>query len=164
VTLSNWTVFAAITLASGRRTGGDNEKPSHGGATQRKGHGMKTIARRALLVLTLAAAAPLFAAGWVSVLRGTPGEDFDDEDLRQFLVAAKQTLEAPAPPQTVSWSNAESGAGGSFLVLGEPKVKNFEVCRRTRITLYSKKRKGYPTIVTACKDPTSGRWLMVGAG
>lgn len=125
---------------------------------------MKTIARRALLVLLLAATGPLCAAGWVAVLKGTPGEDFNDEDLRQFLAAAKQALEAPAPPQTVTWNNAESGAGGSFLVLGEPKVKNFESCRRTRITLHSKKRKGYPTTYTACKDPSSGRWLMVGAG
>ena len=118
-----------------------------------------------MAALILVAASPLLgAAGWGTMLLGTPGEDFNDEDLRQFLVTAKQALEAPAPPQTVTWSNAESGAGGSFLVLGESKVKNFEVCRRTRITLYSKKRKGYPAVFTACKDPTSGRWLMVSAG
>ena len=126
---------------------------------------MKTIVRSALVALIIATASPFVAAaGWVAVLRGTPGEDFNDEDLRQFLEAAKQALEAPAPPQTLAWRNAESGSGGTFLVLGEPKVKNFDTCRRTRMTLYSKKRKGYPTVYTACKDPASGRWVTVGAG
>jgi surface antigen len=120
--------------------------------------------RGALLALAVLAASPVaLAAGWGALLRNSPGEDFNDEDLRQFLAASKQALEAPGEPKTLEWSNSESGAGGSFLVLGQPKVKDFSECRRTRIKLHSKKRKGYAAVYTACKD-ASGRWRLVGAG
>jgi surface antigen len=125
---------------------------------------MKTNLHRLLVALIIGAASPLVAAaGWGALLRNSPAEDFNDEDLRQFLTAAKQVLDAPGPPQTQEWRNAESGAGGNLLVLGRPKVQGFEECRRTRITLYSRKRQGNPSVFTACKDP-GGRWLLVGAG
>lgn len=125
---------------------------------------MKRNLHRLLVALIIGAASPLVAAaGWGALLRDSPAEDFNDEDLRQFLAAAKQVLDAPGPPQTLEWRNADSGAGGSLLVLGRPQVQGFDDCRRTRITLYSRKRQGTPAVFTACKDP-GGRWLLVGAG
>jgi surface antigen len=118
----------------------------------------------ALIAVTLAAASPwALAAGWGAVLRDSPAEDFDDEDSRLFLAAIKQVLEAPLPPQPLEWRNDASGAGGTLLVVGQPKRPDFGECRRVRATLYSKKRKGGSSVWTACKD-ASGRWKLVSVG
>jgi surface antigen len=114
-------------------------------------------------LIVVAASPPADAAGWVALLHNSPAVDYNEEDLRLFLEGAKSALDAPDPPQTVEWSNAASGANGRFLVLGPAKVKNFEQCKRVRSTMNSKKQKGYPSVWTACKDP-SGRWGVVSMG
>jgi surface antigen len=120
--------------------------------------------RRTVAALAVVAASPLAsAAGWVALLHSSPAVDYNEEDLRLFLESAKAALDAPDPPQTVDWSNAATGANGRFLVLGPAKVKNFEQCKRVRSTMNSKKQKGYPSVWTACKDP-SGRWGVVSMG
>jgi surface antigen len=125
---------------------------------------MKKTWRRTLAALIIVAASPLAAAsGWGALLRNSPAVDYNDEDLRLFLEAAKTALDATGPPQPVEWSNASSGAGGRFVVLGPAKVKNFDECKRVRSTMHSKKQKGYPTTWTACKD-TTGRWGVVSMG
>lgn len=125
---------------------------------------MKTTFCRILLALAIAGAAPVvWPAGWGAILRDGPVEDFNDEDMRLFLAAIKQAIEAPDPPQPVEWRNADSGAGGTLLVLGKEKVQDFDDCRRVRTTLHSKKQKGVPSVWTTCKD-TSGRWRLVSVG
>jgi surface antigen len=125
---------------------------------------MNPTLRCAVAALVVVAASPLaVAAGWGALLHNSPAADYNDEDLRQFLEAAKTALDAPGPPQPVEWSNASTGAGGRFLVLGPAKVKNFEDCKRVRSTANSKKQKGYPSVWTACRDP-SGRWGVVSMG
>jgi surface antigen len=121
----------------------------------------------ALLALALCAAAPLSwparGGSWAGILGDGPAQDLSDEDLRLFTEAVQKTLDAPGEPQPVEWSNPATGAGGSLLVLGEATYKDFEQCRRMRATTHSKKRRGYPSVWTVCKD-TDGRWRMVGAG
>jgi len=125
---------------------------------------MNSTLRRAAAALLVVVASPLAAAaGWVALLHNSPAVDYNDEDLRQFFEAAKTALDAPDPPQPVEWSNASTGASGRFVVLGPAKVKNFDQCKRVRSTMHSKKQKGYPTVWTACKDP-SGRWGVVSMG
>ena len=120
--------------------------------------------KRAMLALAIAVASPwAAAAGWGSLLGNSPAVDFNDDDLRQFIDAMKQALDAPGPPQAVTWRKEVSGAGGTLLVLGPAKFENYGDCRRAQITLYSRKRQGNPAVFTACKDP-GGRWLLVGAG
>ena len=124
---------------------------------------MKTSLVRTVLALSIAVACPpAWSAGWVALLRDSPAEDFNDEDLRQFLDAAKSALDAPNPDEPVEWKNVSTGSGARFVVLGPVKVENYSECKRVRSTTYSRKRKGYPTVWTACRD-TDGHWQFVSA-
>jgi surface antigen len=103
------------------------------------------------------------AAGWVAVLKNTPAEVFQADDLRLFLDTAKQVLEAPGPAQTVNWSNAATGAGGSFRVLSESVARDGGPCRRVRFSVYAPKRPAKTALWTACQIPT-GQWKLATAG
>lgn len=122
---------------------------------------------RAMLALAILAAAPVASAvPWGAILLNGPAEDFHDEDIRLLMDAIRTTLEAPGEPKPVEWSNVDSRAGGSLLVIGRPKVEGFDECRRVRMTLYSRRQKGYPSVFTACREmePGGRRWLLVAAG
>jgi surface antigen len=125
---------------------------------------VNTIFYRILLVLAMAGAAPAaWPVGWGAILRNGPVEDFNDEDMRLFLAAIKQAVEAPESSQPVEWRNADSGAGGTLQVLGRSKVQDFDDCRRVRTTLHSRRQRGVPSVWTTCKD-ASGRWRLVSVG
>ena len=114
-------------------------------------------------IATGLAAPAVLAAGWGAVLANGPVQDYQDEDLRMLLDAIRQTLDAPGEPQPVEWRNDKSGAGGTLQVIGRPKAKGYDECRRVRATLYSKKRKATAAVWTACQEP-GGRWVLVAAG
>ena len=125
---------------------------------------MKRRILRAVAALALCAAAPIaWSAGWGTLLLNGPAEDFHDEDARLFMEALRKTLESPVSKDPLEWSNPDSGAGGSMAVVGQPQRKGFDECRRVRMTVYSRKRKGTPSSWTACKEP-AGRWVLVSAG
>ena len=120
---------------------------------------------RALVYATLiVACAPAAATGWVKLLARTAAEQFQEDDLRMFLEAARDALNAEGPPKTVSWANDKNRTGGSFLVIGESKRGDLP-CRRLRISTYAP---GYPnppkssTTWTACRSP-DGRWKLADA-
>ena len=126
---------------------------------------LKRILWTAVLAATTATVpGPALAAGWGAIFGKGPVQDFHDEDLRLYMDAIKKTLEAPDGAPAVQWRNEASGAGGTLVVLGQPTVKDFAECRRVQSTVYSKKQKGVPSAWTACKDPASGRWVLVSAG
>jgi surface antigen len=102
------------------------------------------------------------SAGWIRLFKGTPVEDFDDEDLRRMLDAVKQVLGNPKPDGAVQWKNDATGAGGEFKVIGEPVRSGFDACRRVKFSPYSKKHKAFASTWTACKD-ASGKWILVSA-
>ena len=125
---------------------------------------MRKTLTHVLLALAISASAPMaWPAGWGGILRDGPVEDFNDEDMRLFLAAIKQAVEASEVLKPVEWRNADSGAGGTLVVLGKATVKNFDDCRRVRTTVYSKKQKGVPSVWTTCKDP-GGHWKLVSVG
>lgn len=112
----------------------------------------------------LALIAPLaHAAGWGAILRDGPLEKFNDEDIRLHMETALKVLNSPLSTSPVEWRNDATGAGASFKVLGEPKVKGYAECRRVSATTYAKARKASRSAWTACKD-TGGRWLVVKVG
>lgn len=117
-----------------------------------------------MMAMVFGLASPWAAASWGQAMRDSPAEDFDDEDSRLYLAAIKQVLEAPPPPQPLEWRNEATGAGGSLLVIGEPKRQGFVACRRVRATLYSQKRQGQPRVWTACRQESGGSWKLVSAG
>ena len=129
--------------------------------------GVRNVARarrwwRALVYATLAfACIPAGATGWVMLLARTPAEKFQEEDLRMFLEAGRDALNAEGPPKTVEWSNEKNQTGGSFLVIGD-SVRNGLPCRRIKFATYGP---GYPnppkmwSTWTACKT-ADGRWKL----
>ena len=124
---------------------------------------MKSGFLRALMVLLIAVGcSAAWSAGWVSVLKNTPAEDFDDDDIQLFLVNAKTALDAPGT-EPVAWVNPRTGSGGSIEVIGQPKAKSCAECKRVRLKLYSKKQQGNPSILTACKD-ADARWRLAKVG
>ncbi|MDZ7589323.1 MAG: hypothetical protein U5L05_01250 [Rubrivivax sp.] len=125
--------------------------------------GRAVLAASAVLAVVAGLASPWAAASWGLAMRDSPARDFDDEDSRQFLAAARQVLEAPLPPQPLAWRNEASGAGGTLLVIGQPKRQGFVECRRVRATLYSKSRQGQPQLWTACRQESGGSWRLVSA-
>jgi len=118
----------------------------------------------ALAVTIAALPLPALAAGWGAILGKGPVQDFNDEDIRLYLDSIRKALDATGGGQPVEWRNEASGAGGTLVVTGQAKVQGFAECRRVQSTVYSKKQKGVPSAWTACKDRTSGRWVLVGAG
>ena len=126
---------------------------------------MKTTLCRILMVVAIVAAQPVGWAfsGWEQMLSDGPGEQFNEEDVRLLREALRKTVETPGQPQQSKWHNPASGSGGTVAVVGQPVVKDFDECRRVRVALYSKKRKGQPFVLTACKDP-AGAWRLVSAG
>jgi surface antigen len=122
---------------------------------------LRRLLGAALVAASTAAAA---AAGWVMLLKDTPAQKFQEDDLRMFLEAARDALNAEGPPKPVEWSNPKNGTGGSFLVIGD-SVRQGMPCRRLRFSTYAP---GYPnppkssTTWTACKN-AEGRWKLADA-
>ena len=122
--------------------------------------------RRKPWVLTLACAAlvlaaiPVGATGWVKLLSRTAAEQFQEDDLRMFLEAGRNALNAEGPPKTVAWSNPKNETGGSFLVLSETTRSGLP-CKRIKFATYAP---GYPnppkvwTTWTVCK--VDDRWKV----
>jgi len=114
-----------------------------------------------ILGAALCAAAPLAsAAGWVSILKNTPAESFDEEDLKLFLDSAKLSLEEQGPAQETTWSNPATGAGGKFLEL--KRIPGADgVCKRMRFTLRSRQMADKASVWTLCK--VDDRWRVKSA-
>ena len=116
---------------------------------------------RGLVHATLVLAClPAYAAGWVKLLAHTPAEKFEEEDLRMFLEAARDTLNAEGPPKTVEWSNPKNQTGGSFLVVGETTRSGLP-CRRIKFATYAPGFANPPktwTTWTLCK--VDDRWKV----
>jgi surface antigen len=120
-------------------------------------------AARALgLAFLLGLSLPLHAAGWIAVLKDTPAERFDEEDLGLFAAAAKSALNAGDGAQPVVWSNPSTGSGGSFTELGHSVGKGGEPCKRMRISVYARQRPERSVTWTACRDGT-GHWQLLKA-
>ena len=124
---------------------------------------MKKIAFASIVVAAaLAPAAQVHGAGWVQVLKDTPAEHFDDEDIKMFVDAAKAALEAEGEPKPTSWSNPATGSGGTFTEVKKTTAKDGSPCKRVRFSVYARKRSEKFATWTACKDG-SGRWRVVSA-
>jgi len=119
---------------------------------------------RPLAAALLMCASPwVLAAGWVAVLKNTPAEAFQDDDLQLFLSTARQVLETDVAAPPATWSNAATGAGGNFRVLGRSVNHDGWPCKRVRIGVYAKERSEKTAVWAACKNPArQGR--LVGAG
>lgn len=113
----------------------------------------------ALFAAACALAVPAASAqNWVALLKNTPAESFDDEDLRLFLDTARKVLDGGAPEnQPVTWENPKSRNRGEMTVL-----RNFESqgrsCKEVRVRNESRGRKSDNRRILCKVDE---RWRLV---
>ena len=111
------------------------------------------------LFLALAAVSPCATAlNWVPLMKNTPFERFDDDDLHMFLNTARKTLDGTPDKQTVSWENPDTKHGGDFTIL-KTWQKDGRTCKQVRVRTQADGRKGN-SVTTACQ--VNGKWRLVG--
>lgn len=112
------------------------------------------------LLVALAAASPAaMALNWVPLLKNSPAELFDDEDLQLFLKTARKTVNETPDNQTVSWENPDTKHHGDFTIL-KTFQKDGRDCKQVRVRNEADGRKA-SSVVDACK--VDGKWRLIGA-
>ena len=104
-------------------------------------------------------ASPASAINWIPVLKNTPAERFDEEDLRLFLDAWRKASNDTPDGQSVTWENPATKAGGELTVLKSYESKG-QPCKSVRIRNHAEGRKNDVTL-NACR--VDNRWRLVGA-
>lgn len=113
-----------------------------------------------LLALALVLVSPhAIALNWVPLLKNSPGERFDDEDLQLFLQTARKTVNEAPDNQTVSWENPDTKHHGDFTIL-KTFQKDGRNCKRVRVRNEADGRKA-SSVVDACK--VDDKWRLIGA-
>ena len=105
----------------------------------------------------VALCAPAAAQNWIGLLKNTPAERFNDEDIKLFLDASKKALGDTPAGESVKWQNPVSGARGELKV-----VKLFtwrdHPCRQIRVTSEVVDRKG-SSVLNLCQ--VEGKWKVL---
>ena len=106
---------------------------------------MRRFQSHFLFTVLLGATCALFVSGaaaqnWVTLLKNTPAESFDDEDLRLFLDAARKTLNEAPDNQPVTWENPKSRNRGEMTVLRSFESRG-NACKEVRVRNESRGRK-----------------------
>ena len=113
--------------------------------------------KRALLLVALAAGVfPAAAQNWTPLLKDTPAERFDEEDLRLFKEAARKTLESAPPGQVIAWDNPKTRRSGEFKLLREFKWKGLP-CKEVQVRTEGDGRHNEAVRYACRKD---GRWRL----
>ena len=112
------------------------------------------------IALALAAASSAAAAqNWVGMLKNTPAERFDEEDLRLFLDASRKALNEAPDNQPVAWENPKTSARGEITVLRSFESKG-RPCKDLRLRNQAQGRKG-ESKPTLCR--VEGKWRLLSA-
>jgi surface antigen len=116
------------------------------------------MARIVILAALIAAASPPAAAqNWVGLLKNTPAERFDEDDLRLFLDHARKALNEAPDNQPVSWENPKTRARGDVTVLSRYQWKSYP-CKELRVRNEAAGRKGTNTFNLCSVD---GKWRLL---
>lgn len=107
--------------------------------------------------LLAALAFPVAAQNWVGLLKNTPAERFDDEDLRLFLDTSRKALAEGKENETLSWENPKTRARGDVTVLRNFKWKEHP-CREVKLNNEAQGRKGSSTLGLCQVD---GKWRLL---
>jgi len=112
-----------------------------------------------LFATACALAAPGAAAqNWVTLLKNTPAESFDDEDLRLFLDTARKVLDGgTSENEPVTWENPKSRNRGEMTVLRSFDSKG-RACKEVRVRNESRGRKSDNRRILCKVDE---RWRLV---
>ena len=104
-------------------------------------------------------ATPALAVNWISVLKNTPAERFDDEDLKLFLETARKALDEAPDNKPLAWENPKTKHGGELTVLKTYESKG-QPCKTVRVRNQADGRKNDVTL-NACR--VENRWRLVGS-
>ena len=123
-------------------------------------HRRRMPPRGALIVLLASlVAGPALALNWVPLLKNSPAERFDEDDLQMFLAAARKTVNETPDNQTVSWENPDTKHHGDFTIL-KSFQKDGRSCKRVRVRNEADGRKA-SSVVDACQ--VGAKWRLIGA-
>lgn len=104
-----------------------------------------------------AAVAPAQAQNWSGLLKNTPAEKFNDEDMRLFGEAARKALNDAAVGESVSWQNPATQSRGELKVLKVFTWKD-QPCRQVRVKNEVHERKATNSL-NMCR--VADKWRMV---
>ena len=105
------------------------------------------------------AASPALAQNWVGLLKNTPAERFDEEDLRIFMDAGRKALNETPDNQSVTWENPKTRARGEITVLKSFESKG-RPCKEVRVRNEAGGRKG-DNKLSLCK--VEDKWRLLSA-
>jgi surface antigen len=111
------------------------------------------------LILAAAFATPAPAQNWIGLLKNTPAERFDEEDLRLFLDTSRKALNEAPEKQTLTWENPKTRAGGDITVLRSFESKG-RPCKEVRVRNHAQGRKG-DNKLSLCK--VDEKWRLLSA-
>jgi len=115
--------------------------------------------RLIVLILAAACANPALAQSWVGLLKNTPVERFDKEDLRIFVATSDKALDETPDGQTLSWENPKTKHHGEITVLKSYESKG-RPCKDLRVRNEADGRKG-DNKLSWCK--ADGKWRLLSA-
>jgi hypothetical protein len=110
-------------------------------------------------ILIAVAAAPATAQNWIGLLKNTPAERFDEEDLRLFMDNARKALAEGKVNDTSSWENPKTRARGDITILRAFESKG-RPCKEVRMHNEAQGRKNTSTL-SLCQ--VEGKWRLLSA-
>jgi|SRR5688572_4138489 len=115
---------------------------------------------RKIVFIGLLAMSPLVSAqNWVTLLKNTPAERYDEEDLRMFLDTARKALAEGKENDVLRWENPRTRARGEFTVLRVFEWQSHP-CKEVRVYSEAGGRKG-ANDRSLCQ--VDGKWRLVSA-
>jgi surface antigen len=116
---------------------------------------LRTAGTCALALILCLSCAPALAQ-WVSILKNSPAERFNEDDLQLFLEAARKARDAPVN-ETIRWENPATRANGDLTVRKIFQWKQ-RPCREVAMRNEAGGRKGN-SVVNLCE--VDGKWKLV---
>lgn len=114
---------------------------------------------RFVLLLGLLIAHPVLAQNWIGLLKNTPAERFDEEDIRLFMDNARKALDEGKTDDALKWENPKTRAKGEINVIRDFENKGRK-CRELRVRNEVPGRKG-DTRLSFCQ--AEGKWRLLSA-
>ena len=115
--------------------------------------------RLVIVMIAALCANPALAQNWIGLLKNTPAERFDEEDLRLFLDMGRKALNETPDNQPLAWENPKTRAGGEITVLRTFESKG-RACKEVRVRNHAQGRKS-DNKLSFCK--VEDKWRLLSA-
>jgi hypothetical protein len=113
---------------------------------------------RTLLAVALAGFSSVAAAqNWVALLKNSPAERFDAEDLELFLATGRKALTEAKDNEALRWDNPKTCARGEITVLRSFEWKS-HACKELQVSNEAGGRKGTSSFKLCSVE---GKWRLL---